>query len=124
MKIYKKQVHILVIKYKTKEKCRICAKDIFLSRIKILAMGANYGKIYKEPNKSETETTINVLYSENMLSIYTNKVNLQKQLNKLLGAPTKEDKIKRSIAGSRWNISLDDKTKIQKIILKANIYEL
>ena len=73
-------------------------------------------KIYKEPNKSETETTINVLYSENMLSIYTNKVNLQKQLNKLLGAPTKEDKIKRSIAGSRWNISLDDKTKIQKII--------
>ena len=27
-------------------------------------------KIYKEPNKSETETTINVLYSENMLSIY------------------------------------------------------
>ena len=81
-------------------------------------------KIYKEPNKSETETTINVLYSENILSIYTNKVNLQKQLNKLLGVPTKEDKIKRSIAGSRWNISLDDKTKIQKIILKANIYEL
>ena len=68
-------------------------------------------KIYKEPNKSETETTINVLYSENILSIYTNKVNLQKQLNKLLGAPTKEDKIKRSIAGSRWNILLDDKTK-------------
>ena len=37
---------------------------------------------------------------------------------------TKQYKIKRSIAGSRWNISLDDKTKIQKIILKANIYEL
>ena len=50
-------------------------------------------KIYKEANKGETETTINVLYSENMLSIYTNKVNLQRQLNKLLGAPTKEDKI-------------------------------
>ena len=57
-------------------------------------------KIYKEPNKSETETTINVLYSENVFSIYTNKVNLQKQLNKLLGKPTKEYKIKRSIAGS------------------------
>ena len=81
-------------------------------------------KIYKQINKSETETTINVLYSENMLSIYTNKVNLQKKLNKLLGAPTKENKIKRSIAGSTWNIALDDKTKIQKIILKANIYEL
>lgn len=35
-------------------------------------------KIYKELNKSETETTINVLYKENMLSIYTNKVDLQK----------------------------------------------
>ena len=28
-------------------------------------------KIYKEANKCETETTINVLYSENILSIYT-----------------------------------------------------
>lgn len=81
-------------------------------------------KIYKEPNKSETETTINVLYNENILSIYTNKVNLQRQLNKLLGEPTKEYKIKRSIVGSIWEISLDDKTKIQRIILKANIYEL
>ena len=54
-------------------------------------------KIYKEPNKSETETTINVLYSENILSICTNKVDLQKKLNKLLGEPAKEHKIKRSI---------------------------
>lgn len=81
-------------------------------------------KIYKEPNKSETETTINVLYNENILSIYTNKVNLQRQLNKLLGEPTKEYKIKRSIVGSIWEISLSDKTKIQRVILKANIYEL
>lgn len=81
-------------------------------------------KIYKEPIKSEEETTINVLYSENILSIYTNKVKLQKQLNKLIGEPTKEYKIKRSIVGSLWEVSLDDKTKIQKIVLKANIYEL
>lgn len=81
-------------------------------------------KIYKEPNKSETETTINVLYNENILSIYTNKVNLQKQLNKLIGEPTKEYKIKRSIVGSIWEISLSDKIKIQRVILKANIYEL
>lgn len=81
-------------------------------------------KIYKEPLKSETETTINVLYEENIISIYTNKVNLQKQLNKLIGKPKKEYKIKRSIVGSLWEIPLKDKTKIQKIILKANIYEL
>ncbi len=81
-------------------------------------------KIYKEPNKSEMETTINVLYAENILSIYTNKVSLQRQLNKLIGEPTKEYKVKRSIVGSVWNISLNDKIKIQRVILKANVYEL
>lgn len=81
-------------------------------------------KIYKEPNRTETETTINVLYSENLLSLYTNKVDLQKQLNRLIGKPTKEYKIKRSIVGSCWKISLNDKSKIQKILVKANVYEL
>lgn len=80
-------------------------------------------KIYKEPLKSETETTINVLYDEKILSIYTNKVSLQKQLVRLIGEPTKELMYKRSITGSIWNISLNEKNKIQKIILKANIYE-
>ena len=80
-------------------------------------------KIYKEPLKSETETTINILYDEKILSIYTNKVSLQKQLVRLIGEPTKELMYKRSITGSIWNISLNEKNKIQKIILKANIYE-
>lgn len=81
-------------------------------------------KIYKQINKSETETTINVLYDEKIISIYTNKVDLQRKLNKIIGEPSKEYKIKRSIVGSTWEISLDDKAKIQKVILKANIYEL
>lgn len=81
-------------------------------------------KIYKEPNKTEIETTINILYGENKLLIYTNKVALQKELNKILGEPTKEYKIKRSIVGSSWDVSLDEKQKISKMILKANIYEL
>lgn len=81
-------------------------------------------KIYKEINKEETETTINVLYSEKILSIYTNKIELQKQLNKLIGNPAKEYKIKRSIVGSLWEIPLEDKRTISKVILKANIYEL
>lgn len=42
-------------------------------------------KIYKESNKSEIETTINVLYGENKISIYTNKFSLQRELNKILG---------------------------------------
>lgn len=81
-------------------------------------------KRYKEPTKEEMETNINVLYSENILSIYTNKVSLQKQLNKLLGEPTKEYKIKRSVSGSLWNIPLDDKIRISRMIIKANIFEL
>ena len=81
-------------------------------------------KIYKEPNKSETETTINVLYREHKLSIYTNKVSLQRELNKALGEPTKEYKIKKSISGSMWIVSLKEKTKISRMILKANVFEL
>lgn len=81
-------------------------------------------KIYKEPIKSETETTINVLYGENKIVIYTNKVSLQRKLNRVLGKPSKEYKIKRSISASSWDISLNDKSKIQKLILKGNIYEL
>lgn len=81
-------------------------------------------RIYKEPNKSETETTINVIYSENKLILYTNKVDLQKKLNKIIGKPKKEYKIKKSIVGSTWEISLDDKSKISKMLLKANVYEL
>lgn len=81
-------------------------------------------KIYKELNKSETETTINVLYQENVLSIYSNKVNLQKQLCKILGNPTEEYIKGRSIIGSRWDVSLDEKSKITQIMLKANIFEL
>ena len=89
-----------------------------------MKLGEGMSKIYKEPNKTEIETTINILYGENKLLIYTNKVALQKELNKILGEPTKEYKLKRSIVGSSWDVSLDEKQKISKMVLKANIYEL
>ena len=81
-------------------------------------------KIYKESNKSETETTINVLYNENIMSVYTNKVDLQKQLFRTLGKPTQEYIKGRSIIASRWDISLNEKSKISQMMLKANIFEL
>lgn len=81
-------------------------------------------KIYKEPNKRETETTMNILYDEKILSIYTNKVDLQKRLFKILGNPTKEYIKGRSITGSSWDVSLNEKSKISKILLKVNIFEL
>ena len=80
-------------------------------------------KIYKQPNKSETETTVNVLYGENMISIYTNKPELQRELGKVLGEPKKEYIQGRSIIGSIWEIPLTEKSKISKMILKENIFE-
>ena len=81
-------------------------------------------KIYKQSNLFETETTVNVLYGEKILSIYTNKVDLQKELQKILGEPSAEYKKGRSITGSRWEVPLKEKSKISKLILKANIFEL
>ena len=79
-------------------------------------------KIYKEANKSEMETTINVLYKEKIISIYTNKIDLQRRLYKILGEPKREYMKGRSILGSCWEISLDDVSKINKMILRGNIY--
>ena len=81
-------------------------------------------KTYREPNKIESETTINVLYNEEIISIYTNKVDLQRQLCKALGSPTKEYVIGKSIAGSRREVPFSEKSKISQMILKANIFEL
>ncbi len=84
----------------------------------------NKRKIYKEPSAEEIETTINVLYGEEVLSIYTNKVDLQRELYKILGEPTKEYKKGKSVLASMWNVPLSEKSKISKIVLKANIFEL
>lgn len=81
-------------------------------------------KTYKEFNIKETETIINIIYDEDIMHFYTNKVTLQRKLNKLIGEPQKEYKVKRSIVGSCWDIPLSDKNKISKIILKANIFNL
>lgn len=81
-------------------------------------------KIYKQANQSETETTVNVLYGEKILSIYTNKVELQKQLHKILGEPKKEYIKGRSITGTTWDVPLKEKSKITQMMLKANIFEL
>jgi len=73
-------------------------------------------KIYKTSSQLETETIINLLYDEKILSIYTNNVPLQRKLNKCLGIPTKEDFKGKNIVSSRWDISLE-----QANTLKLNI---
>ena len=81
-------------------------------------------RAYKEINKEETETTINVLYNEKIISIYTNKIELQKQLKKVLGKAKREDIRGNSIIGSCWDIPFEEKSKISQMMLKANIFEL
>ena len=81
-------------------------------------------RAYKEINKEETETTINVLYDEKLISIYTNKIELQKQLKKVLGKPKREDIRGNSIIGSCWEVPFSEITKISQMMLKANIFEL
>ena len=81
-------------------------------------------RAYKEINKEETETTINVLYDEKLISIYTNKIELQKQLKMVLGKPKREDIRGNSIIGSCWEVPFSEKTKISQMMLKANIFEL
>ncbi len=73
-------------------------------------------KKYKEPKLEEMETTINLLYLENILSIYTNNVKLQKRLNKIIGEPRKESTIKGAIVSSVWDISLTDERNKDNII--------
>lgn len=81
-------------------------------------------RVYKEPINEELETTVNVLYSENCLSIYTNKPDLQKKLYKVLGEPSKVHMKGKKIYSSNWVISLDNKSQISKMILKANLFEI
>ena len=81
-------------------------------------------RAYKEINKEETETTINVLYNEKIISIYTNKIELQKQLKKVLGKAKREDIKGNSIIASCWEIPFNEKTKISQMMLKANIFQL
>ena len=81
-------------------------------------------RIYKEANKSETETTINVLYKEQIIVVYTNNVSIEKQLYKILGKPKEEYLKGKSIIGSTWEVKFSEKTKIRNMMLKANIFEL
>ena len=81
-------------------------------------------RAYKEINKEETETTINVLYDEELIVIYTNKIGLQKKLKKVLGKPKREDVRGNLIIGSCWELPFSEKTKISQMMLKANIFEL
>ena len=60
------------------------------------------------------EYCFEIATDENTIHFYTNKVTLRRKLDKLIGEPQKEYKIKRSIVGSCWDIPLSDKNYSKK----------
>ena len=78
-------------------------------------------KKYKKTKEEETETIINVLYSENLLSIYSNKIPVQKKLNRYFGKATKEYMMKDKICGSVWEIHFEDSRDVSEILKKIQL---
>lgn len=67
---------------------------------------------------AEQETTINVLYDEQIIKIYSSRVDVIKLLTKQLGEPTiKYKKSKSYWSGASWDIEFNDLKKIEKILI-------
>lgn len=75
-------------------------------------------KYYETPIE-EQETTINVLYDEEVIEVYTNRVDVIKNLIKKVGAPTKKYKKNQTYwIGAKWQIKFKEVSKITKILNK------
>lgn len=67
---------------------------------------------------SEQETTINILYDEQIIKVYSSRGEVIKILTKQLGNPTiKYKKNKSYWSGASWDIEFNDIKKIEKILL-------
>jgi len=64
----------------------------------------------------ELETTINILYSDSCLEIYTSKKSVYERLEKKLNKPNDTYYIKDKICGGRWKIPFSDKRKITSVL--------
>lgn len=67
----------------------------------------------------EQETTINLIYEDKYLYIYSSRKSIIERLIKKLGNPTKIDTIKGLITGASWKISFKDKEKIRVALSKT-----
>lgn len=67
----------------------------------------------------EQETLINFLYEEEIIKVYSNKIETIRKLKKELGNPSKKfEKNKKFWTGAEWEISFHDLSKINKILNK------
>ena len=72
---------------------------------------------YLDTTISEQETTINVIYDEHIISVYSNRKEVVKNLTRLLGKPTKRDrKGKTYWTGATWDLDFNEFEKINKVL--------
>lgn len=76
---------------------------------------------------AEQETTVNILYDEQIIKIYSSRIEIIKILTKQLGEPTiKYKKSKSYWSGASWDIEFNDFKKIEnflvyKVFIDSNI---
>lgn len=74
---------------------------------------------YLNAEDDELETTINILYKEKIVIIYSSKAEVIRKITKAIGAPTKKyQKNKKYYTGASWNIDFADIEKIDKLITR------
>ena len=67
---------------------------------------------------AEQETTVNILYDEQIIKVYSSRLEVIKILTKQLGEPTiKYKKSKSYWSGASWNIEFNDLKKIEKFLV-------
>lgn len=67
----------------------------------------------------EQETTINIIYSDGIIRVYSSQPNVIQRLIKLFGQPTqKYKKSKAYWSGASWDIDFADSAKIKHILNK------
>ena len=74
---------------------------------------------YLEIPTEEQETTINILYEEQIVKVYTNRKEVIRDLTKRIGKPTKKyQKCKTYWCGADWDIDFCDVEKIKNVLNK------
>lgn len=67
----------------------------------------------------EQETTINIIYDEKCLYIYSSRKAIIERLIKKLGKPERTDTIKELVTGASWKIPFKEKDKIRIALSKT-----
>ena len=71
---------------------------------------------YFDTPVEEQETTINISYNDEIVQVYTNRIDVIKNLTKTIGKPSKRDKKGKTYwMGATWNIPFKDTSIITSI---------